>query len=228
MREPPSSVSVPDVTALPPRPLPPLADLELMVVTPLFGGGVETGVVDPQQPIRAAAIRGQLRFWWRTCNAARFESLTALQREERCLWGSATKQKDDTTGPAAIGMWVSVEADQPETVFTYQTRFRVWRRNDDGTEAGAGVSYALFPFQPQQDPPRPARHSWHIVPAATHTGAARRHPERADAGGMSTSGRTGAVGLDRLRWSRFAHAARLRLAAVHGEWSRRHYPTFGS
>jgi len=35
------------------------------LVTPLYGGGVRAAEVDTAMPIRAAGIRGQLRFWWR-------------------------------------------------------------------------------------------------------------------------------------------------------------------
>ncbi|MEI8633100.1 type III-B CRISPR module RAMP protein Cmr1 [Vibrio sp. PP-XX7] len=35
------------------------------LVTPMYGGGVNAGEVDKEMPIRASAIRGQLRFWWR-------------------------------------------------------------------------------------------------------------------------------------------------------------------
>src|SRR5437764_717146 len=35
------------------------------VITPLVGGGVEAGRIDERFPIRATAIRGHLRHWWR-------------------------------------------------------------------------------------------------------------------------------------------------------------------
>ncbi|MEJ2046041.1 MAG: type III-B CRISPR module RAMP protein Cmr1 [Reinekea sp.] len=42
---------------------------ECELVTPLYGGGIEAGVIDEEMPIRASSIRGQLRFWWRiTCS----------------------------------------------------------------------------------------------------------------------------------------------------------------
>ena len=33
------------------------------LITPMFGGGVTPGEVDRDLPIRAGALRGQLRFW---------------------------------------------------------------------------------------------------------------------------------------------------------------------
>ncbi len=41
-------------------------DIEL--ITPMFGGGVETRVNDPSLPVRPTAIRGQLQFW---CGSSR-------------------------------------------------------------------------------------------------------------------------------------------------------------
>lgn len=52
------------------------------LVTPMYGGGVTAGEVDKDMPIRASAIRGQLRFWWRIAcglsGKASFEKETAI------------------------------------------------------------------------------------------------------------------------------------------------------
>jgi CRISPR-associated protein Cmr1 len=43
--------------------------LECELVTPLYGGGVKAATIDLKMPIRASAIRGQLRFggvYWRS------------------------------------------------------------------------------------------------------------------------------------------------------------------
>lgn len=56
------------------------------LVTPMYGGGVEPGVVDTEMPIRASTIRGQLRFWWRIACA---QGLTAKEMfaRETAIWG---------------------------------------------------------------------------------------------------------------------------------------------
>ncbi|HEY9134678.1 MAG TPA: type III-B CRISPR module RAMP protein Cmr1 [Pseudomonadales bacterium] len=56
------------------------------LVTPMFGGGVKAGVVDEQMPVRASAIRGQLRFWWRIA-CGPFSSPTEMFQREREIWG---------------------------------------------------------------------------------------------------------------------------------------------
>lgn len=64
------------------------------LVTPMYGGGVTPGVVDRAMPVRATAIRGQLRFWWRLLNRHRAEHLSdgkpdssKLFAAERAIWG---------------------------------------------------------------------------------------------------------------------------------------------
>lgn len=58
------------------------------LITPLFGGGVESGMNDPVTPIRGTSIRGQLRFWWRACRGGKYKSLKELKENENKIWGS--------------------------------------------------------------------------------------------------------------------------------------------
>jgi CRISPR/Cas system CMR-associated protein Cmr1 (group 7 of RAMP superfamily) len=45
-------------------------DLSVRIVTALYGGGVEAGMIDTLTPFRAPSVRGHLRYWWRaTCGA---------------------------------------------------------------------------------------------------------------------------------------------------------------
>lgn len=43
--------------------------LTIEVVTPIYGGGVETRKIDGVNTIRVPTIRGHLRFWWRALHA---------------------------------------------------------------------------------------------------------------------------------------------------------------
>ena len=70
------------------------------LLTPMYGGGVEPGVVDPGMPIRATAIRGQLRAWWRLLNRRRTEycregkpDSALLFAAEREIWGGLGDEK---------------------------------------------------------------------------------------------------------------------------------------
>lgn len=68
-------------------------------ITPIFGGGVEAGVPDTEMPIRASAIRGQLRFWWRFLASHRpdnpIKDPKALFEAEREIWGGMGEKGED-------------------------------------------------------------------------------------------------------------------------------------
>lgn len=44
--------------------------LEIATITPLFGGGYAARECDELIPVRSAAVRGHLRFWWRATAGA--------------------------------------------------------------------------------------------------------------------------------------------------------------
>ena len=60
--------------------------VQCRLVTPMYGGGVHAGEVDKAMPIRASAIRGQLRFWWRLLNGQGCNSQELFEKECK-LWG---------------------------------------------------------------------------------------------------------------------------------------------
>jgi len=118
----------------------PLFDVEVHVVTPLFGGSANAGKVDPELPIRGASIRGHLRFWWRACRGADYSSHRSLFEREKSIWGS-------TEEPGAIEVDVEVlnsgklvpcaeYAKRPDGTYGSLPK---WRNGYPG--------YALFPFQ---------------------------------------------------------------------------------
>ena len=63
-------------------------EYEIELLTPLYGGGATTGVNDPTFPIRPTSVRGQLRFWWRATQGARYTSSKELFEKEKEIWGS--------------------------------------------------------------------------------------------------------------------------------------------
>ena len=74
------------------------------LITPMHGGGVTAGEVDRDMPIRASALRGQLRFWWRLLNDADRppSDLFAIESD---LWGGLSSQ-----GPRASRVTVRVKS----------------------------------------------------------------------------------------------------------------------
>lgn len=75
------------------------------LITPMYGGGVKAGVVDKKMPIRASALRGQLRFWWRLLNSTTYPNSGDLFNAESALWGGIS-----SSGPQASQVTLQVEA----------------------------------------------------------------------------------------------------------------------
>jgi CRISPR-associated protein Cmr1 len=134
-------------------------DIEL--ITPMFGGGVETRANDPSFPIRPTAIRGQLQFWWRATVGARYPTREELRAAQSAIWGS-------TEHASRVQVLVeNVQASAPvpcakikpnhkgkDQVF-WEPPFQFHKDSRDDS-----LPYALFPFQgkpadekgPQVDP----------------------------------------------------------------------------
>lgn len=74
------------------------------LVTPLYGGGVRAAEVDTAMPIRAAGIRGQLRFWWRIV-AGPFASSETMFQREAAIWGGIVE-----SGPTASRVAVRIKS----------------------------------------------------------------------------------------------------------------------
>ncbi|MGM0576861.1 MAG: RAMP superfamily CRISPR-associated protein [Myxococcota bacterium] len=68
----------------------------LRTMTPVIGGGVENREPDRFDPLRTAAIRGQLRFWWRASGLHEARSAKELHDRERALWGGLGAAADDS------------------------------------------------------------------------------------------------------------------------------------
>ena len=102
---------------------------EIELITPMFGGGVEPRVNDPSFPIRATAIRGQLRFWWRATRGRRFTNPNDLWLREEEIFGGTRFQ-------SPLRIQVSID---PRTSPQYAAASKVDRFGPDG--------YAMFPLQ---------------------------------------------------------------------------------
>ena len=73
------------------------------LITPMFGGGVKPGEVDREMPIRASALRGQLRFWWRLLYRAGKEPADLFDAESK-LWGGISSK-----GPQASRVTLQIK-----------------------------------------------------------------------------------------------------------------------
>jgi len=126
-------------------------ELEIRVITPMFGGGVHINPtqthhkdVDPRTPVRGAAIRGQLRFWWRATRGALMASQQAMLARETEIWGNAS-------APGVVSLDVTQPdiAGQEPVYETYQANngaFRTRSVKDRGA-----LAYGAFSLQPQSE-----------------------------------------------------------------------------
>lgn len=135
--------------------------LHCELITPMYGGGVESTKVDEKMPIRVSSIRGQLRFWWRLLAKNKWK-ITDIAKAETNLWGGMGKGDDDGKASKVllkieniqnlqIAPWAKFEKrpNNPNQYKSIPTPERDW----------ADVPYVLFPAQgkkpdsPNQEPP---------------------------------------------------------------------------
>ncbi|HEY3999217.1 MAG TPA: type III-B CRISPR module RAMP protein Cmr1, partial [Candidatus Xenobia bacterium] len=67
--------------------------MQIRVVTPILGGGYRTRQLDDVDIIRAATIRGHLRFWWRALQGHTYVDAVQLHQAEGLLWGKAATEE---------------------------------------------------------------------------------------------------------------------------------------
>jgi CRISPR-associated protein Cmr1 len=110
--------------------------LHLKLITPMFGGGYEPREVDTVNPIRAASIRGHLRFWWRALYGGSHRNAAELLQAEEKLWGTMET-------PGQVGIRIT-------------TTSKPVVENSD-VSMGAPDAYALWPARATWgDTPQPA------------------------------------------------------------------------
>jgi CRISPR-associated protein Cmr1 len=122
-------------------------ELELQLITPMFGGGYKAREVDTVQPIRPAAIRGHLRFWWRATAGARYATVEELHKAERELWGAAATKDNPAVGKVAIQVQILSAGEKAS-----YSQVAPESRPKEGPLHG----YFLFPFQEQKKQNIPA------------------------------------------------------------------------
>jgi CRISPR-associated protein Cmr1 len=117
--------------------------LHLKTITPMFGGGHTARELDTVIPVRPAAIRGALRFWWRATEGAKFSTVEALYKAESNLWGRDTD--GDNPGHSNVAIALRVESAPQPVEYGSSPGHRDW------------PGYGLFPFRRQQDGTPPAQ-----------------------------------------------------------------------
>ena len=108
---------------------------EMELITPMFGGGVETRINDRDFPIRPTSIRGQLQFWWRATVGAQYATPHELRAAQSAVWG-------DTTQASRVEVQVEATKVGPLKPCAQFER-------DNKSCYHSALPYVLFPFQGQ-------------------------------------------------------------------------------
>lgn len=139
---------------------------EIQVISPLLGGGVhvppdeaEHHKKQPDQvtPLRGAAVRGQLRFFWRATTGCRLSSLAEMWQREAQLWGA-------TSRPGAVSLRIDPVPDKPlklDSLPVYETRQSGSNTRSTRARSDAGsLCYGAFPLQPPAGKSEPPGTLW--------------------------------------------------------------------
>jgi len=120
------------------------------VVTPILGGSSQTRAIDNIDVIRAATVRGHLRFWWRALYAAQYATAGELYERESEIWGRAASKKG---GRSAVGIRIDIK-------HTGEIDTTDVRLNDSRDGKATPGAYALWPAREERNkstPPAPRR-----------------------------------------------------------------------
>jgi CRISPR-associated protein Cmr1 len=107
-------------------------ELHLTTITPMFGGGAVAREID-EPPIRAASIRGQLRFWWRATAGAGHTDAKLLYDAESKLWGNT-----DALGKLSVRVEVTKNGQE--------AKLRQYLPEKPSPRFGPEAGYFVFPF----------------------------------------------------------------------------------
>ncbi|GGZ97323.1 type III-B CRISPR module RAMP protein Cmr1 [Ignatzschineria ureiclastica] len=115
--------------------------LTCQLVTPLYGGGVDSSTIDESMPIRTSSIKGQLRIWWRLLakNLWKLGSDKEIRIQEFKLWGGIGK--DDASHASEVFIRVSIPHDE------YEKNKLVLNliKHDEYTKKYSELKYLFFP-----------------------------------------------------------------------------------
>lgn len=114
------------------------------LVTPMYGGGIVSHIIDKEMPIRVSGIRGQLRFWWRLLAKHKWKlgDDATIRKQELKLWGGM----DDDVSASKIFLKLEVQ-NKPDIEPWAQYKLNKKKRLVLTPECWADVAYALFPAQ---------------------------------------------------------------------------------
>lgn len=117
----------------------------LEFITPILGGATRPRTVDEIDIIRAASIRGHLRFWWRALHGHLYDEPAKLFQEESRLWGAASNVSVTNNvrgGRSAVEIQVRIVEDE-------NRERAIGPVDDTNILMTAPDAYALWPARPE-------------------------------------------------------------------------------
>ncbi|MCA9543437.1 MAG: type III-B CRISPR module RAMP protein Cmr1 [Myxococcales bacterium] len=133
-------------------------EVAFTVLTPVLGGGVyvesddsrrQIKPIDAVTPVRAAGVRGQLRFWWRAVHGARLPSIKAMREREALIWGAASS-------PGLVSISVDDRGLRTRELDVFQMVPNKMGTKYNGRVVGRGmeaIAYGAFPLKPADGKP---------------------------------------------------------------------------
>lgn len=121
---------------------------KIRTITPMFGGSATAREVDKNNPVRAASVRGHLRFWWRATAGASYQESRELYEAESAIWGRLPKLTDggsdkEAHGKVRVEVRICNEGQECQPV-----RHEVRGNGNMAVSFDKNaLAYALFPFQ---------------------------------------------------------------------------------
>ncbi len=145
---------MPRVTDIPACPVSPAVrssgrvtrEIQISLITPLFGGGAEPGKTDGDFPIRGTSIRGQLQFWWRATRGARFTSHQDLFDPHAKIWGRIERASpvEVIIGDVKVKPAQSCASPLPYVLFSFQGKQPASRNGDPEEAPASSIESASF------------------------------------------------------------------------------------
>jgi CRISPR-associated protein Cmr1 len=128
---------------------------EYELITPLFGGGVETKKADEISVIRATEIRGHLRFWWRATRGGQFSTIEELKKHEDAIFGSTER---NSALQIEVVLDVDYEKRKENNDKITRIAYKKGKRPDgkpkiEASEVVRDFQYVAFPLQPESGDP---------------------------------------------------------------------------
>lgn len=115
-------------------------------LTYVMGGGVQVREHEKHRdevtPVRAASLRGQLRFWWRACNPSGCKTVDELRQREGEIWGA-------TSQPSQVIVDVLEQPGSPARIEVYEYNDR--NRTVPVRGLRDDIAYGAFPLQPDKE-----------------------------------------------------------------------------